>query len=121
MKQAGAEGEPKSGWFRQYVIGLGVGTVSALYGLIALWWGHTFLPGLKGGTATVTGCPPIQAFPAGPPAASSPACTSRCPPGHGHMEETYDSTDYGTAHSSRPSPWAGDAGTPRRRHTQCML
>ncbi|NLW50884.1 MAG: hypothetical protein GXY85_08610, partial [Candidatus Brocadiaceae bacterium] len=42
-------------WFRQYVIGLGVGTVSALYGLIALWWGHTFLPGLKGGTATVTG------------------------------------------------------------------
>jgi hypothetical protein len=43
------------GWVRQYVIGLGIGGVSVLYGLIALWTHHTFLPGLKGGNATVSG------------------------------------------------------------------
>jgi len=44
-----------SGWVRQYIIGLGVGGVSCVYGLIALWTRHTFLPGLKGGNATVSG------------------------------------------------------------------
>jgi hypothetical protein len=37
------------------VVGLGLGTACALYGLLALWTHHTFLPGLKGGASTVSG------------------------------------------------------------------
>jgi len=55
MGKAGAGRDPDARWVRQYVIGLGVGCVSAVYGLYALWTRHTFLPGLKGGNATVSG------------------------------------------------------------------
>ncbi|MHC4480390.1 MAG: hypothetical protein ACYS1C_05395 [Planctomycetota bacterium] len=42
-------------WIKQYVLGLALGLAAAVYGMIALWTRHTFLPGLKGGNATVTG------------------------------------------------------------------
>jgi len=40
---------------KQYVIGLGIGSVAALYGLVALAVGRTFLPGLQGNGHTVAG------------------------------------------------------------------
>ncbi len=46
---------PRGNWFRQYVIGLGLGLVSAVYGVIAMLTRNSFLPGLKGGSHTVTG------------------------------------------------------------------
>ncbi len=42
-------------WVKEYGIGLGLGPMCALYGLIALLGGRTFLPGLRGGKMTVTG------------------------------------------------------------------
>jgi hypothetical protein len=36
-------------------VGLVLGLATAGYGLIALWTGRTFLPGIKGQTSTVTG------------------------------------------------------------------
>ena len=54
-KKDEARRDRDASWVRQYVIGLGVGAASAVYGLIALWTRHTFLPGLKGGNATVSG------------------------------------------------------------------
>jgi hypothetical protein len=41
--------------FKEYGLGLGLGGACALYGLVALWLGHTYLPGLKGGNHTVAG------------------------------------------------------------------
>ncbi|KPK61976.1 MAG: hypothetical protein AMK73_07105 [Planctomycetes bacterium SM23_32] len=49
------EGEPKRSPIKQYVVGLGLGSVGAVYGAIALLTRHTFLPGLKGGNSTVSG------------------------------------------------------------------
>lgn len=49
------ERDGRLGWLKEYVVGLGVGTCATLYGLVALWIGHTFLPGLKGGNSTVAG------------------------------------------------------------------
>jgi hypothetical protein len=40
---------PRPSPFKEYVLGLVVGPVCALYGLVALWTRATFLPGLKGG------------------------------------------------------------------------
>jgi hypothetical protein len=39
----------------QYVVGFALGLSSALYGIYALCSGSTYLPGLRGGTATVQG------------------------------------------------------------------
>ena len=36
------------GWVREYVLGLGVGTAAALYGIVAMVMGRTFLPSLHG-------------------------------------------------------------------------
>jgi hypothetical protein len=47
--------ESGTNWLRQYVVGLGLGLVSAVYGLIALVMRNSFLPGLKGGSHTVKG------------------------------------------------------------------
>ncbi len=49
------ERNSRASWFRQYVIGLGLGLVSAVYGIIALLTRNSFLPGLKGGSHTVKG------------------------------------------------------------------
>ena len=40
-------------WFKRYVVGLGAGTVAALYGIVAMLMGRTFLPGLTGTSHTV--------------------------------------------------------------------
>ena len=40
-------------WFRRYVLGLGFGMVVALYGIVAMLMGETFLPGLKGNGHTI--------------------------------------------------------------------
>jgi hypothetical protein len=40
-------------WFKRYVLGLGVGTAAALYGIVAMLMGQAFLPGLKGNGHTV--------------------------------------------------------------------
>jgi len=50
-----AKRESAPGWVKQYVLGLGFGAASAIYGLVALWTKHSFMPGLRGGNATVTG------------------------------------------------------------------
>lgn len=42
-------------WLKEYGLGLGLGPACIVYGLVALWLRHTFLPGLKGGNHTVTG------------------------------------------------------------------
>jgi len=54
-KRADPRADPGASRLRQYVIGLGLGTACAVYGLVALWMQRTFLPGLKGGNATVSG------------------------------------------------------------------
>jgi hypothetical protein len=41
--------------FKQYVLGLGLGPLGAVYGAYALMAGESYLPGLRGGAATVTG------------------------------------------------------------------
>ena len=46
---------PARPWFWEYVVGLGLGGVAALYGLVALAVGRTFLPGLHGNGYTVGG------------------------------------------------------------------
>jgi len=53
--RAGPKTEPKRTSFREYVVGLGLGGASTLYGLVALWTQHSFLPGLKGGSPMLTG------------------------------------------------------------------
>jgi len=40
---------------KQYVLGLGIGSVAAFYGVVALAMGETFLPGLKAQGHMVTG------------------------------------------------------------------
>ena len=40
---------------KRYVIGLGLGSIAAIYGLVALAVGRTFLPGLQGNGHTVAG------------------------------------------------------------------
>jgi Mg/Co/Ni transporter MgtE len=47
--------ESRRRWVKEYVVGLGLGAALAVYGLIAFWTKHTFLPGLKGGNLTVSG------------------------------------------------------------------
>ncbi len=42
-------------WIKEYVVGLGLAALLALYGLYALIVGWTYLPGVRGGTATVGG------------------------------------------------------------------
>ena len=44
---------PRAEWFKQYIIGLGIGATAALYGLVAMVMGKTFLPSLHGGSHTV--------------------------------------------------------------------
>ena len=46
-------GLSKAEWLKTYVVGLGLGTAAAVYGVVALVMGRTFLPGLKGGAHTV--------------------------------------------------------------------
>jgi hypothetical protein len=55
LRRAQAKGEQKTSWFTERVIGLGLGSAITLYGLFALWTRRTFLPGIKGGSPTVTG------------------------------------------------------------------
>jgi len=47
--------ESRPNWVKQYVLGLGFGVASVVYGLVALWTKHAFLPGLKGGSSTASG------------------------------------------------------------------
>jgi hypothetical protein len=54
-RRAESKAEPKRTWFREYVVGLGLGGASTVYGLFALWTQHSFLPGLKGGSPMLTG------------------------------------------------------------------
>ncbi len=54
------EDENKAGlsskeWWKRYGLGAGAGTVLALYGLVALLIGQTFLPGLEGEGWTIGG------------------------------------------------------------------
>jgi hypothetical protein len=48
---------PPSAWSKtkQYGFGIGLAAVLTLYGLYALIVGHAYLPGVRGGTATVGG------------------------------------------------------------------
>lgn len=46
---------PLRGWFRQYVLGLGIGVLSSLYGLLALVLGRTVMPGFGAGNHVMTG------------------------------------------------------------------
>jgi len=41
------------GWFARHVVGLGLGGVCAVYGVIALLMGRTFLPGLRKDTLLI--------------------------------------------------------------------
>jgi hypothetical protein len=45
--QGGQHRRPQAGWFRRYVIGLGLGSAIAAYGAAALLTGRTFLPGYQ--------------------------------------------------------------------------
>ncbi|MHC4592023.1 MAG: hypothetical protein ACYS8L_04920 [Planctomycetota bacterium] len=47
--------EAKRSWLKEYVIGLGLGGASAIYGVVAFWVRHAYLPGIKGGNNGVTG------------------------------------------------------------------
>lgn len=56
--ESGPAPQGRGGWFCCYVLGLGLGSASALYGVLALLMGRTFLPGyhadallVKGGSA----------------------------------------------------------------------
>jgi hypothetical protein len=46
---------PRPSRFKEYVLGLVVGPLCAIYGLVALWMQQTFLPGLKGDGHTISG------------------------------------------------------------------
>ena len=46
---------PRIKWLKQYGLGLGVGAVSAAYGVIALLTRHAWLPGLRGENSGVVG------------------------------------------------------------------
>ncbi len=48
-------GPQRTHWIKEYVVGIGLAAVLALYGLYALIVGWTYLPGVRGGTATVGG------------------------------------------------------------------
>ena len=45
----------RAGRFKEYFVGFGLGVLGVLYGAYALMAGATFLPGVRGGHATVTG------------------------------------------------------------------
>jgi len=47
----------KRGWFRAYVVGLGLGVLAAVYGVVALIAGKTFLPGYQVHSLLITGRP----------------------------------------------------------------
>ncbi len=47
--------ERQLGWVRQYLIGLVLGAVCAMYGVIAMLTRNTFMPGLRGGDHTLKG------------------------------------------------------------------
>ncbi|MCD6415665.1 MAG: hypothetical protein J7M08_03080 [Planctomycetes bacterium] len=55
VKEQPDEQRRKRPWFVSYAIGLILGLLSAAYGLYALLDGSAYLPGLRGGTATVHG------------------------------------------------------------------
>ncbi len=55
MREDGTEKWDWLLWVIQYVVGLMIGVPAALYGMYALMSGRTYLPGLRGGTATVHG------------------------------------------------------------------
>lgn len=49
------QGSPRAGRFKRYVLGLGIGSAAAIYGLVALLMGKCFLPGLSGNNHMVVG------------------------------------------------------------------
>jgi hypothetical protein len=57
MKEKRPEPEPlpRPSRFKEYFLGLAVGSAAAVYGIVALWMRETFLPGLKGDGHTVSG------------------------------------------------------------------
>jgi hypothetical protein len=54
-EKAEQRSSPRSDWVKQYVIGLVLGSLSALYGLYALVTRHAFLPNLVPGHSTLVG------------------------------------------------------------------
>jgi hypothetical protein len=55
MREEQQDARPLRRVWRQYVLGLGVGGAAALYGLVALLMGRTFLPGLTAPGHMATG------------------------------------------------------------------
>ena len=55
MAAENRQNKPLRQVLRQYVLGLGVGTLAAVYGVVALLMGSTFLPGLRAQGHLITG------------------------------------------------------------------
>jgi hypothetical protein len=47
----------RKSWLKQYVVGLGLGGLSALYGVVALLTGRTYMPGFTARDAVLRGAP----------------------------------------------------------------
>jgi hypothetical protein len=46
---------PAAAWIKEYVVGFGLAAALALYGVYALIVGWSYLPGVRGGAAAVSG------------------------------------------------------------------
>ncbi len=55
MVRESTEEKSTQGWVKEYIVGLGLGTGAALYGIYSLFAGSTYMPGLRGGTTSVHG------------------------------------------------------------------
>ena len=57
MKEKRPEQEPlpRPSRFKEYFLGLFVGSAATVYGIVALWMRETLLPGLKGDGHTISG------------------------------------------------------------------
>jgi len=55
MRQATPQKVSRHAWFKRYVVGLVIGPAAALYGVVALLMGKTFLPGVPGSQHALTG------------------------------------------------------------------